>query len=327
MFASEWNELTARQFVGIVNLLHLRDLSSKYDFRNRVVAVMLGDKNIVKKLIKASYLVELATEKNKKLAMIQAKDAAACQLVQLWRLFEWVEEDILLTKNLLPRLRVGFFGGYLYGPGDGLANMTAMEWTWVDSFYMAYRADGKLEDLLGMVACMYRPRIARGAEKRADWDGDLRVGFNSTFVDKRVDLLMRLFVYKKGALRLFVEGLMRFFGRGPLNDGRQKGLNRLFVDLFKWLPGEVELLAVFHWYESCRHDVELRHPRVFSADNEQKAESFGWQEVFLKISKEGVFGSFAAVSDEAIDTILLHMEIGMKDEAERERKRVKELKS
>lgn len=193
-YPSEWNDLTRKQYVAVINLLH--SSGEMYFFRVRLVSIMLGLSKLKTLLLAASFKIAKWTGTNKYANVNElkeeAEDNAAIMMVQLWWLFAWVQEDITLTKNLIRWIKPGLFGTKLYGPDDGLSTMTAEEWMWVDLFYMAWRENNDFEDLHKMVACMYRPKIASKKQYEVDFTGDIREPFNIHLIDGRVEKIKNL---------------------------------------------------------------------------------------------------------------------------------------
>jgi hypothetical protein len=290
-YPGSWNEMSRKQYVAVIDLLHTR---VDVEVRNvRLVGIMLGIKNFSAKLKLACLLEELGVNNTLRPGKIkEAADFAAAEyMMEFWELFKFIEEDITLTTNLIPWINTGLFNGKLYGPDGGLGTLTAEEWMWVDRFYMDWREENDYEDLYRMVACMYRPKCGL-SEKDADFTGDVREPFNINRIDVWVN---RIRWAANGG------GLLRFAGNEWVN--------------------KVELLAIMHWYESCRHVIVKQFDRVFTESNETASEDYGWPAVFMKIAQDGPFGNLDKVNGENINTVLLHMQVRAKEAEEFERKR------
>jgi len=123
-YAEEWNELTPRQLIGVVKALHTT--KDKYLFRAFSIGAILGIKRWRMKMFSAELMI------------------------QLWWLFDFIEQDNTLTKNLLPvlKVRTGWLKRTrLYGPGDKLQFVTALEWSWIEKFYNDFHEWGDVADL------------------------------------------------------------------------------------------------------------------------------------------------------------------------------------
>ena len=80
------------------------------------------------------------------------------------------------------------------------------------------------------------------------------------------------------------------------------------------LTSVYKLLAIMHWYEGCRHAFVNQFPRVFTEGNQEQAEFHGWPEVFMNIATTGVFGTLEEVNNTEISTVLLQMQVALKDQ-------------
>ena len=199
-YATTWNELTARQLVGVVRALHMA--SDKYEWRLLALAAVLG------------------------ISPWWYRFFAAELVVQLWWMFDFLEKGNSLTKNLLPTIRVRIPGKwryeYLYGPGDELQYVTALEWMYAERFYEDFRETGNREDLNRFVACLYREKNKKDVFEPG-YDGDRRRAFNTNTIDKRVKILARVDVYVLLAIMHWYEGcraaIERQFDRVFTRDG------------------------------------------------------------------------------------------------------------
>lgn len=102
--------------------------------------------------------------------------------------------------------------------------------------------------------------------------------------------------------------------RKPFNSNHLESITKQVANCSLW-----ELLAVKVWYDGCRAAWENEFDKVFTADNENTAESYGWAEVFMKMAGS-TFGTMADVEKQPMYNLLFKMQVDSKDHEEAERK-------
>ena len=113
-------------------------------------------------------------------------------------------------------------------------------------------------------------------------------------------------------------------GMGPGHSAWRKDLRQTFIEeqvtLRQRVLSEISQahkFAILTWYAGCRKEWEEVFYRVFK-ENKSDGESFGWQETIQKLSGS-TFGNLKETEQTNMYKIMLHMEITMKDEAERKK--------
>ena len=105
--------------------------------------------------------------------------------------------------------------------------------------------------------------------------------------------------------------------RKPFNSHHLEAITKKIAKCSLW-----ELLAIKVWYDGCRAAWENEFDKVFTADNESTAESYGWAEVFMKMSGS-TFGTMAEVEKQPMYNLLFKMQVDTKDHEEAKRKNKK----
>jgi hypothetical protein len=117
----------------------------------------------------------------------------AHHLAEMLPLAEW---PFALTyqdpRNRFPRIRSGWLRPALYGPADGLRNLTFIEWIKAEHYYRAWFETYAPEPLACLVAVLYRPRKSRKAIASPDFNGDLRLVYNDASFPRRLRQVQRL---------------------------------------------------------------------------------------------------------------------------------------
>ena len=117
---------------------------------------------------------------------------------------EWIWESNTLTRQLLPRIRVGVT--YYYGPADRLKNLTFKEFVFAYNLYVAYKKYKQPERLDQLIAVLYRPKQPGLTTQHPDYQGDLRQPFNNHLIEQRAKKMAKLPDYYKQAILIWFEG-------------------------------------------------------------------------------------------------------------------------
>lgn len=195
-FPSTWNELNQAQLLYIARRWeHWRQLSQqKESLLAEQAALVLELSNVSprsekKRLCNALSFID-----------IESGD-------DIINVCGFVFESVRLTKNILPKVRVGLFT-YYYGPEDLLKDLTVEEFSFAFALYQAYmRAPG--EDLLVLLmAMLYRP-----ANPHYRKDGEPRVEFNNRQTAPYEKRIAKLPAEYKQATLLFFQGCLESLSR------------------------------------------------------------------------------------------------------------------
>ncbi|MBS7565076.1 hypothetical protein KHS38_11735 [Mucilaginibacter sp. Bleaf8] len=114
------------------------------------------------------------------------------EMYELVKLVEWVFNQLDLTVNHQPEIKIG--KQVLIGPADGMENLRFAEWCTANTYAQNVPEDETLESMRGLAACLYRP-AGEGNEYKpghATYRGDRREKFNEQLVDSRMAMLEKL---------------------------------------------------------------------------------------------------------------------------------------
>ncbi|MDR6565457.1 hypothetical protein [Chitinophaga ginsengisegetis] len=147
--AESWDELSGKQFLEIISIL----LSSQQG--------ELAELKILQVLLQVSarFICKIPAD----------------QLTGIMHLVRGFQEDMQLTRQLVPFIKVG---KKLYGPAAAFENMTAAEFHFADMHYQEWKATGADEALSMFLAVLYRP-VKQKYDVEKDPDGDRREKFNA----------------------------------------------------------------------------------------------------------------------------------------------------
>lgn len=132
------------------------------------------------------------------------------QLIELSWLTDFLfDEHLAFTKQLLPWVRDKWWQRKLYGPTDGLANLSFLEFVYADSYFIAYAQTGAAQWLHHLVATLYRPQRRPYRPHAADYSGDRRQDFNPALIDARLAEAARLSQAEQLAILTWYRGCRR----------------------------------------------------------------------------------------------------------------------
>ncbi|SKD10106.1 hypothetical protein SAMN05660461_6006 [Chitinophaga ginsengisegetis] len=147
--AESWDELTSRQFLDIIEILLVSQPQDLSDLK--ILQVLLQ--------VSARFICKIPAD----------------QLTGIMHLVRDFQEDMQLTRQLVPFIKVG---KKLYGPAAGFENMTAAEFHFADMHYQEWKDTGADEVLFMFLAVLYRP-VKQKYDVEKDPDGDRREKFNA----------------------------------------------------------------------------------------------------------------------------------------------------
>lgn len=111
------------------------------------------------------------------------------------------------VRQLMPEIPSPY--GIIYGPADGLSNITMAEYIKAETAYSEWCKSRKLHHALQLMAVLWRPG-KKGYDPDTDATGDRRMPFNSFVVDSHAAKLAALpREYANGVL-MWYEGCQRF---------------------------------------------------------------------------------------------------------------------
>ena len=123
--------------------------------------------------------------------------------------------NISFTKNLVPRI------GRLYGPADGLTNISFFEYIDAHHSYIEFIDTLNPDALDRLVTILYRPKkwFAGIRSRLNSWDGQKRIPYNDNQVDKRQKKVKLLPYHYKYAVFLWFRGCEEFLRSGEIQIG------------------------------------------------------------------------------------------------------------
>ena len=242
---STWNELPRQLLLQVVAVLYGPN-ADVTQLRIRLLAVLLQ--------------VPLAT------VVVSFTPVQICQIQ--W-LTDFVLEELTLTAQLLPWVRLpgwrGWLGRRWWGPRESLRNVSFAEFIFADAYFVAYARGQEPAHLNQLVAVLYRPQRRPYRPRAAAYGGDRRENFNEHLVAPRATCFAAL-------------------------------------DL-------TEKLAVFTWYRGCRQQLERDFPLVFEAPEETRpaATTSGWGQVLRELSGQA-FGTLKETKEQPIRLVLAKLQ-------------------
>lgn len=150
-FASGWDELSQRQFIRVIKLLH---------------------KKIKNEWFAADAMLRILSNRGFFSFFLLPADLR-------WRCYEhmkWCFEKQNATKQLIPRYR------RFYGPASNFENLLLCEFHHTEIAYQDYilSKGTDIDALDRLIAVLYRlPKTKKAYDRRRDPDGDIRIKFNA----------------------------------------------------------------------------------------------------------------------------------------------------
>jgi hypothetical protein len=228
-FPQNWNELTREQLLYIArNWEGWKELAkaeqSLFRARSELMLQLCG----LKKRGDLKTLCQWMTKYG------QQKTAD----IDLIALGDWVFEKQDLTKQLLPKIRVGWFSS-VFGPGDRLNDIDIEEFSFAFAAYGSYMRTQKDEDLNNLVAVLYRP-----ASDDFHKTGDIREPFVVKKIAARARKISAVPYQYKQAVLLYFIGCMELLRKrykhvfsGAKKEGEASGAP--FYDTVMGMAGDI----------------------------------------------------------------------------------------
>jgi len=177
-----WNEVPEHQYPFLADIY----LSPEETIAQRI-----------SKTVKAFLL--LTSKKKRLIAQLNSR-----QVSGLLPEIDWVFDQLDITRNLLPKLKLQ--KRWYYGPADELKNMRFGEWCIADTLFVEYSKHSSDAILNRLTACLYRPQGTGNdfIPGKETYRGDMREKFNDSLLDSRELLMAQLpAVVKKGIFLWF----------------------------------------------------------------------------------------------------------------------------
>lgn len=240
----QWNELTGEQLYLISKLSNVSIPVN--DFKLKLLLAILNFKVVNtswKQVTDTDYFFRC--DKYKRTYRISAEDFAYIVINSLKFLFTEVKENGIvtavlnckLTRNIIPSIKTKT--EILYGPADGLTNMTFKEFIHCETFLSKYRETKSQTYLDKIIATLYRPQVANYNPTDVNYKGDIREEFNDFLIDDRAIHLQNLDVNIKHSILLFYDGSRSFMASQYKNVFSKSGTsgtsskNDTFISLMK----------------------------------------------------------------------------------------------
>lgn len=194
-FAENWDELTTKQFLFI---------AKNWDAWKQLI-LSGGDLLQLRSLLVIELCGVTGRRNRKKLCdMLAFVDEATN--TNILGCVDFVFKKLNLTKNHLPKLKIGWFKWY-YGPGDRLNDISIEEFSFAYSAYINYNRTHDVDQLNNLVATLYRPCGDLNAQR----NGEVKQPFNYKLIGRYSEKMCWLNDgYKQGVL-LFFMGCLEYF--------------------------------------------------------------------------------------------------------------------
>jgi hypothetical protein len=203
-----WNELTGEQLISMARIITenapLDELKLKLLFAFADIhalqrpAVLVNDKE--------HFWIRFKQRK----FMVPAQSLAFIMTPFIQFFSEKSENEYIvspnLTRQLLPVIKAG--KQTLYGPGDGLSNITLREFIFTETAFSDYlhANDASARDKL--IAVLYRPS-GKIKPCSINFTGDIRERFNDNIIDSRIKIVADMPDATKKAILWYYEGCKR----------------------------------------------------------------------------------------------------------------------
>ncbi len=183
--ASTWNELTKRNLLFFATIFPIE----KSQVREIKIRLILNLLNVRRNLRLQWKLFRCDDE----------------QIYALSELTNFLFEGNELTKWLIPSVRIGW--KTYYGPSDNLINVSLIEFSKADTYYLKYLKTKDEAWLNKMIAVLYRPKKVPYRPKAIDFDGEIRQQYNGEHVAAREKKFTRLPIPTKKAILINYQGV------------------------------------------------------------------------------------------------------------------------
>lgn len=172
-FPENWNELNAKQLLAISPIL----LKEELDYKDRLELFRICIRMSRTRFLQYAFAPKWVHPK------LWWKKAEV--LLFFDRQLHWIEfltNTNDLTKQLIPQISYGWTRKKLYGPSGNFVNLKMDEFCFSEHHYLQFRKTKNKEDLLKLVASLYRPG-KENYDRNLNKDGDIRISFNEHTID------------------------------------------------------------------------------------------------------------------------------------------------
>ena len=263
---SSWDELSPKQVQHIVKLYDktLRGGKSLLEFNVRVLYYLMGMK-YDSRSIRWERLAskEAIDERNSNIYLL-------CDKCLAFLLKEVGEKDVILSYdsiiNSLPSVRANIFCRRLYGPADGLQDLSFGEFRHAATALNTYFKTQNEDDLNECIAHLYRVR-----SKHPNRAGRYIEEVNNGNIGVACRRVARLAHWQKVLIMLWFASCINFLQNGTVSlDGEEIDMSKLFT----------------------------------GGTSEDNVLSCGWQDLAIEIAKEGTVGNMDNVDAEPLYSII-----------------------
>jgi len=186
-----------------------------------------------------------------------------------------VKVNLAFTRNFIGHLNVQFvrmLKKRLYGPGNGLTDISFLEYKDASLYYRQYLQANDEADLNRMIAVLYRPKnIFTGHKKK----------YRAEKLEKRARMVGKLPLHTRFAIYLFFMACEEFLRYGSIQiDGQEIKLHLL--------------------YEETLREKQKKQKRKYDANT-------GLSGVAMSLAETGIFGPIDKVFDQNLYDVLLLM--------------------
>lgn len=214
-----------------------------------------------------------------KLVLSQGYLEAASKLFLLCEQFNFLLTDRKIHKNPLPVIRRGSLLAALYGPSDGMKNITIWEFAMAENQMLQYankEDDGCIDNLL---AILYRPRsVWQCIRSWFVFVPDLRLPFNDANYTKRLPRVNKISAGEKLAVVMFFNSVRESFkDRFPhiynehqkRTSGRNLSWGDVIIEMSGEVPGNEEKVGKVNLY-TFLYRLELNAIKVEEMEKEME---------------------------------------------------------
>lgn len=278
-----WDELTAKQYVRIINVLLLKKgtLQEKQIQLLKILTgfTWFGMARILDwwrynprrfQMLNIKKLVRRMPDEGGSLARVLDRTERLATAAE--ELTAFLFQSCTLSRNIMPRV------GRYYGPADYLDNLRMGEFVYAENFFGAWKAKNEITALNQLISVLYRPlqfRYLFGGHRRTS---DPRIPFDPVECARNISTIAAWPLEKR--------------------------------------------IAIATMYGSMRQRLIDENPRVFTdSGGSEDSSPYGLWSVMRQVAKQGHFGKFSDIEQSYISTILMELNESI-IEAERQEERL-----
>jgi hypothetical protein len=196
-FPEKWDELNQRQLLYI----------AKYWEAWQEISQMHGERLVKARALLVLELCGITGRRERRRLCNALSHVTEDSGFNILDYTNFVFEKLTLTRNLLPKIKVGLFKWY-FGPGDRLNDIDIEEFSMAFSAYSQYISTRNEIHLNNLVAILYRP-----ASQEYHITGDIRVPYNFKKITEYVKKIRKIPEEYKQAVLLFFMGCLDYFSQ------------------------------------------------------------------------------------------------------------------